>query len=97
MKKRRLIIADQAREDLIEIWLYIASDSIRGADGFIDFLYEKCSNLCSAPEMGRKRDELLSGLRCLPVKRYLIFYRIKDDALEIVRILSAYRDIESIF
>jgi plasmid stabilization system protein ParE len=35
MKKLKLIIADQAREDLMEIWLYIASDSIRGADKFI--------------------------------------------------------------
>jgi toxin ParE1/3/4 len=97
MKKDQLIIADQAREDLMEIWLYIASDSIRGADKFIDFIYETCTKLCSAPEIGRKRDELLSGLRCLPVKRYLIFYRIKKDFIEIVRILCAYRDIESLF
>ncbi len=69
MKKYRLNIADQAIEDLIEIWLYIASDSIRNADKFIDFLYEKCMNLCSTPEIGRKRDELLPGLRCLPVKK----------------------------
>jgi len=97
MKKHQLIIADQAIEDLMEIWLYIASDSIRGADKFIDFLYEKCTNLCSTPEIGRKRDELLPGLRCLPAKRYLIFYRIKHDSIEIIRILSGYRDIESIF
>ncbi len=97
MKKHQLIIAEQAREDLMEIWLYIASDSIRGADNFTDFLYEKCTILCSTPEIGRKRDELLPGLRCLPAKRYLIFYRIKNDSIEIVRILSGYRDIESIF
>jgi toxin ParE1/3/4 len=97
MKKHQLIIADQAREDMMEIWLYIASDSIRGADKFIDLLYEKCTNLCSTPKIGRKRDELLPGLRCLPVKRYLIFYRIKDGSVEIIRILSGYRDIESIF
>jgi toxin ParE1/3/4 len=97
MKTHQLIIADQAREDLMDIWLYIASDSIRGADQFIDFLYEKCAILCSTPEIGRKRNELLFGLRCLPAKRYLIFYRIKDDSIEIIRILSGYRDIESIF
>ena len=97
MKKHQLIVADQAREDLMEIWLYIASDSIRSADKFIDFLYEICTNLCSTPEIGRKRDELLPGLRCLPAKRYLIFYRIKRDSIEIIRILSGYRDIESIF
>jgi toxin ParE1/3/4 len=97
MKKYQLIIADQAKEDMMEIWLYIASDSIRGADNFIDFLYEKCTNLCSMPEIGKKRDELLSGLRCLPANRYLIFYRIRHDSIEIIRILSGYRDIESIF
>ncbi|MEI7590491.1 MAG: type II toxin-antitoxin system RelE/ParE family toxin [Deltaproteobacteria bacterium] len=97
MKKHQLIIADQAREDLIEIWLYIASDSIMGADKFIDFLYEKCTSLCSTPEIGRKREELLPGLRCLSAKRYLIFYRIKQNSIEIIRILSGYRDIESIF
>jgi toxin ParE1/3/4 len=97
MKKHQLIIADQAREDLIEIWLYIASDSIMGADKFIDFLYEKCTSLCSTPEIGRKREELLPGLRCLSAKRYLIFYRIKQNSIEIIRILSGYQDIESIF
>ena len=97
MKKHQLIIAYQAREDLIEIWLYIASDSIMGADKFIDFLYEKCTSLCSTPEIGRKREELLPGLRCLSAKRYLIFYRIKQNSIEIIRILSGYRDIESIF
>ncbi len=97
MKMQKLIIADQAREDLMEIWLYIASDSIIGADKFIDFLYEKCTNLCLTPEIGMKRDALLPGLRCLPAKRYLIFYRIKHDSIEIIRILSGYRDIESLF
>ncbi|MDP2863459.1 MAG: hypothetical protein Q8N95_11765, partial [Desulfobacterales bacterium] len=36
MKKRKLIIAERAIEDLMDIWLYIASDSIRNADRFMD-------------------------------------------------------------
>jgi hypothetical protein len=35
----------------MEIWLYIASDSIRDADKFIDFLYEKCTNLFQRPKL----------------------------------------------
>jgi len=97
MKKRELIIAEQAIDDLMDIWLYIASDSIRNADRFIDFLYEKCSCLCDTPKIGRKRPELLPGIRCLPVKRHLVFYRVTEEAIEVARIVSGYRDIASLF
>ena len=97
MKRRELVIAEQAIDDLTEIWLYIATDSIRNADRFIDFLYEKCTLLCETPDIGRKRPELLPDIRCLPVKRYLIFYRVTDKAIEVARIVSGYRDITSLF
>jgi len=48
-EKCKLIITEQAIEDLMAIWLYIASYSIRNADRFIDFLYEKCFALCDIP------------------------------------------------
>ena len=97
MTKLKLVIADQAQEDLLDIWLYIANDSPLAANNVLDLLHEKCLALCATPELGRARDELLPGLRCLPVKRYIIFYRITSRALEIVRILSGYRDIENLF
>ena len=97
MKNRELAIADQAQEDLLDIWLYIATDSPLAADNFLDLLHEKCVILCASPELGRVRDELLPGLRCLPVKRYTIYYRINSAALEIVRVLSGYRDVASMF
>ncbi len=42
MKKKQLILAQQAKDDLVEIWLYIAADSPSIADKFIDYLYEQC-------------------------------------------------------
>ncbi len=95
-KKRNLILAQQAKDDLIEIWLYIAADSPSAADIFIDYLYEQAKKLCSNSELGRKRDELIAGIRSLPVKKYLIFYRINKDNIEIVRVLSGYRDIDTL-
>jgi toxin ParE1/3/4 len=79
------------------MWLYIAADSPSAADKFIDHVYEQCGTLCSSPEIGRNRDELIPGIRSLPVKRYLVFYRVTDGTIEIVRILSGYRDIETLF
>jgi toxin ParE1/3/4 len=96
MKRLELVLAEQAIDDLMDIWLYIATDSIRNADHFIDFLYEKCSDLCETPNIGRKRLELLPGIRSLPVKRYIVFYRVTDKAVEIARIVSGYRDIASL-
>ena len=97
MKKYKLIISDQATHDLADIWLYIANDSPQVAGKFIDSIYEHCRLFCSSPDMGKVRDELLPGLKSFPLKRYVIFYRILSDSVEIVRVLSGYRDIGSIF
>ncbi len=97
MKELTLLIADQAQEDLLDIWLYIANDSPLAADRFLDFLHKKCLTLCASPELGRSRDELLPGLRCLPAKRYTIFYRVGSGTLEVVRVLSGYRDVARMF
>ncbi len=97
MSKRQLIISDKAADDLSDIWLYIANDHPETADRFIDQLYAKCLLLCENTEIGRRRDEVMQGLRSFPVKRYTIFYRVNLQNIEIIRILSGYRDIETLF
>ena len=93
----RLTISDQAVTDLTHAWTYIAGDDVDAADRFVDKLYGQCELLSRSPGMGRARDELLPGLRSFPVGRYIIFYRTRENALEIARILSAYRDLLSLF
>lgn len=94
---KQLIISEQAQQDLTEIWLYIANDSPHTADRFLDFILGKCQPLCSSPRLGRTRDELLPGIRNLPVKRYIIYYRVTETSVEIIRVLSCYRDSDSLF
>jgi toxin ParE1/3/4 len=93
----RLILSNQAMADLTDIWQYVAADNPEAADRFVDNIYETCQGLIAHPEMGRRRDELLPQLRSLPVKRYVIFYRVREAKIEIVRVLSAYRDLGSLF
>jgi len=97
VKKNNLKLSLQAADDLKEIWLYIANDSLSIADRFIDEIYSKCEMISMNPDIGRERYNLIPGIRSIPYKRYIIFYRKVKDQIEIVRILSAYRDIESIF
>ncbi|MBI3923849.1 MAG: type II toxin-antitoxin system RelE/ParE family toxin [Armatimonadetes bacterium] len=93
----KLIISDQAVSDLTDIWAYIARDTIAAADRFVDRLYQQCQRLAEAPKTGRQRDELLPGLRSFPVGRYLLFYRVEEERVEVVRVLSGYRDLDSLF
>jgi toxin ParE1/3/4 len=87
----------QANEDLVEIWGYIARDSFRAADRLLETIEEKCQLLAEFPQMGRQRDELAPGLRSFGVGAYLIFYRIIEDGIEVIRVLHGARHLERIF
>jgi toxin ParE1/3/4 len=52
-----------AAADILDIWDYIAEDSLDEADRWVDRLDEKLDLLATQPLMGRARDELLAGLR----------------------------------
>jgi toxin ParE1/3/4 len=95
MKTVRL--SAHARADLEDIWTYIAQDTSAAADRFLDRIHRVCLRLASAPRIGRPRDDLAAGLRSFPVGHYVIFYRDSTAAIEVVRVLSGYRDIEALF
>lgn len=86
-----------ARDDLSEIWDYIADDNERQADTFVDLIDQKLQELARHPNMGRSREELDEGLRSFPVGRYVIFYRIIPEGIEIIRVLHGSRDLNAIF
>ena len=58
-----------AEADILEIWDYIAEDSIVEADHWMDRLDEKLRLWATQPMMGRSRDELATGLRSLAFGR----------------------------
>lgn len=85
-----------AERDLLEIWSFIARDNPGAADRFLDLVGEKCELLANSPEIGRRRDDLAPSLRSFPVGRYVIFYRPAERGIQVVRVLSAYRDIAAL-
>jgi len=50
-----------------------------------------------AEGLARTRDELLPGLRSALADPNILFYRVRKDAVEIIRVLHGRRDIASIF
>ena len=90
-------LSNEAISDLEEIWAYIAADSIRSADGFIDQLYTKCVEIAELNGIGRKRDDLFPGLLSLAYKKYVIFFFRTTERVEIIRVLHGSKDLQKHF
>ena len=83
-----------AAADILEIWDYIAEDSLDEADLWVDRLDEKLGLLATQPSMGRARNELAAGLRSFPFGRYVVFYVPLADGIDVVRVLHSSRDVD---
>lgn len=94
---RRLIVARQARQDLMEIWEFIASDSIRAADSIEELFQQEFLAIQHHPGLGPRREELQPGVRSLPVGSYLIFYRVRRYSVQILRVVHGARDLGALF
>ncbi len=93
----RYRLSQQAEQDLGDIWIYLGQQDEIGADRQVARLLDRFPMLAQFPNMGRQRNELLTGLRSFPVKPYIIFYIILPERVEIVRVLHQSRDIEGQF
>lgn len=93
----KLIISPEAELDLMAIWLYIAEDNPVNADRFLDKISQKYHWLAEHPEAGKSRNELAENLYSFPIKRYMLYYRINHEAMELVRVLHSSRDINQVF
>lgn len=87
-----------ARQDLIEIYDYIADDSLERAWAMVTRLERRCHMISEQPKIGRKRDELAADLRSVAEGNYVIFYRLAGGGgVEVVRVLHGARDLPAIF
>jgi len=86
-----------ARSDMQEISNYIAKDNIAAAYKFLDQLEEKYQFLSQNPQAGRLREDIATSVRTFPIGRYVIYYRLLDSGIEIVRVLHAARKLKNLF
>jgi plasmid stabilization system protein ParE len=87
----------EARVDLLAIWDYIANDNIDAADRVEKDIIEAITILASNPELGHFRRDLTSRrVRFWRIHSYLIIYDPGVQPLEVVRILSGYRDVANL-
>ncbi len=90
----RFLLTPQAELDLAEIWEYIAQESIRNADRVLDEVENAILGLAANPGMGFLREDWADRRhRFWPVYSYIIMYRHETKPLQILRIISGYRNL----
>ena len=89
-----LLLRPLAESDLLDIWSYVAQASEESANRLISEFDQRFQMLSQTPHIGRSRPELeVDGLRSFPLKSYVIYYRVTDDFIDVIRVLHARRDV----
>lgn len=98
MAERFYLLSEIADKDLEEIFDYsINKFGFDQAEKYLLEIENIFQNLVLNPYSGKKRDEIKQGLYSFPKDNHVIFYRILDKQIRIVRILHGSKDLPNYF
>ena len=96
MKPLSYVITRKAVSDLEDIWAYsVKKWSVEQADRYYNLIFDEINYICKNTHAGKSMEHVQKGYRASKVKSHLIFYRIVNDTVQIVRILHEQMDIEN--
>jgi toxin ParE1/3/4 len=98
----RIIKRPQVVQDLIELATYLAEDNLDISERFLFSAEKTFQKLSQFPKIGKLsnfthpqlidiRQQAIEGFR-----KHLIFYRLTDSEVEIIRVIYGARNIETI-
>lgn len=91
----KVVLSEAAYDDLLAIGAFIKRDNLQRAATFVAELHARCRRLGTMPKaFPLLPDYEVTGVRRLPFKDYLIFYRIGSEAVEILHVLHGAQDYE---
>jgi toxin ParE1/3/4 len=92
---RRYVLSPLAKADLDDIWNYsVAHWSVEQAESYMRQLHRAAEIIATTPARGKACDELRPGYRKYPVGSHILFYRLTDAGVDIVRILHQRMDFD---
>jgi toxin ParE1/3/4 len=94
----KIIVSDEADNDLMQIFSYLNEQSPQATQSILDAINRCFVNLKSFPlRGGAPRPDLGRDVRSAIVSPYLILYAARRDHVTILRVLHGSRDIEAEF
>ncbi len=96
MKTLPFVVSNKAVSDLQEIWLYTVEKwSVEQADRYYNLIFDEINYICTNSNSGKSMEHVRKGYRASKVKSHLIFYRLVNDVIKVIRILHERMDIEN--
>ena len=90
-----LVISELAKEDLVSIEEYTRDNWGKlQADNYLSQIEHRILSLLETPYLGTARPDVSDGYRCLPEDRHIIFYRVINDAVNIIGVPHASMDLD---
>lgn len=94
-KKEKLAVefAPNAERNLEQIEDYITDNAeATTAEAVVDQIINRCNDLGEMPRSGKARDDIQPGVRSVTSGKYVIYYRIHKEKVEILRVWHGSRD-----
>ncbi len=102
--KPALIWTQQAREDLIDIYITIALENESAAEKVSRSIQERIESLIELPRLGIRRRDIRDATRMLVQGIYLVLYETHPDTDEgnvqeiaVIRIVHGHRNLTALF
>lgn len=91
---RRLNLSPEAKQDIRDILMFTERRWDKNQRSrYKAKLDQTLRDLIRFPARGRSRDDVSPGLRGLPVEAHVIYYRVDEQAINVVRILHGAMDV----
>lgn len=90
-------VAPEASQDLDEISNYFLSRNLEAGERWFQAFNQKCQQLVQFPMMAKSYSTIRFDLRGVPLDGFILLYRVKNDLVEIMRVVSGRRDLDTLF
>lgn len=89
------VLSPRAQKDLDDIWEYTVEHwNIRQAEIYLRQIQRAIETVAAEPKIARVCDDIRSGYWKYPVGSHVLFFRITDKGINVVRILHSRMDFE---
>jgi toxin ParE1/3/4 len=94
----RIVLSPESEADLLAIWHWGAARfSPDIADAHLRDIQKSVAALRTTPFLAKSRDDLLPGVRAFVVYPTVVFYRVAEETVDIVRVIDGRRNLAAIF
>jgi toxin ParE1/3/4 len=87
----------ESRADLRDIALDIAERNSARAHSYVDEIESRCQRVAEFLHAGPPRPQWGEGVRIVLYGRYVIVYRLRDETVQILRVVHGARDLDRLF